>query len=46
MAESPYDSTELYWRDVKDAQPLSREKEVAYFKRAKACDEAARQALV
>jgi len=46
MAESTYDSIELYWRDIKDTQPLSREKEVAYFKRAKASGEAARQALV
>lgn len=46
MATSQYDSIELYWRDIKDAQPLSREDEVEYFKRAKAGDEAARQALV
>jgi RNA polymerase primary sigma factor len=38
--------TDLYWRDIKDAEPLSRETEVEYFKRAKAGDEKARQALV
>ena len=26
--------TDLYWRDIKDAQPLSREEEVAFFGRA------------
>jgi RNA polymerase primary sigma factor len=46
MAKSPHDSIELYWRDIKDTQPLSKKKEVEYFKRAKAGDETARQALV
>jgi len=46
MATSAYDPIELYWRDIKDAQPLSRADEVAYFKRAKAGDEEARQVLV
>ena len=46
MAKSPHDSIELYWRDIKDTQPLSRKKEVEHFKRAKAGDETARQALV
>lgn len=46
MAKSPHDSIELYWRDIKDTQPLSRKKEVEFFKRAKAGDETARQALV
>ena len=41
-----YSATDLYWRDIKDAQPLSREEEIALFKRAKAGDEEARQALV
>ena len=41
-----YSATDLYWRDIKDAEPLSREEEVALFKRAKAGDEEARQALV
>ena len=39
-------ATDLYWRDIKDAEPLSREKEVEFFQRAKAGDEKARQALV
>ena len=39
-------STDLYWRDIKNAKPLSREKEVEFFQRAKAGDEKARQALV
>jgi len=37
---------DLYWRDIKGAEPLSREKEVEFFRRAKAGDEKARQALV
>ena len=32
MPDPIYDSIELDWRDIKDTQPLSREKEVAYFK--------------
>jgi RNA polymerase primary sigma factor len=46
MAADAYDPIELYWRYIKDAQPLSRADEVAYFKRAKAGDEEARQVLV
>ncbi len=46
MAISAYDPIELYWRDIKDAQPLSRKDEVVYFQRAKAGDEDARQVLV
>lgn len=46
MATDAYDPIELYWRDIKDAQPLSRADEVAYFQRAKAGDEEARQVLV
>ena len=41
-----YSATDLYWRDIKGAEPLSREEEVALFKSAKAGDEEARQALV
>ena len=37
---------DLYWRDIKGAEPLSREKEAECFQRAKAGDEKARQALV
>ena len=44
--ETMYSATDLYWRDIKDAEPLSREEEVSLFKRAKAGDEEARQALV
>ena len=44
--ETTYSATDLYWRDIKDAQPLSREEEIALFKRAKTGDEEARQALV
>ena len=44
--ETTYSATDLYWRDIKDAEPLSREEEIALFKRAKAGDEEARQALV
>ena len=41
-----FSSTDLYWRDIKDAEPLSREKEVEFFQLAKAGNEKARQALV
>ena len=44
--ETMYSATDLYWRDIKNAEPLGREEEVALFKRAKAGDEEARQALV
>ena len=37
---------ELYWRDIRDTEPLSREREVELFKRARAGDEKARQELV
>jgi alkylation response protein AidB-like acyl-CoA dehydrogenase len=33
-----YNPTELYWRDIKDAEPLSREKEIELFQLAKAGD--------
>jgi RNA polymerase primary sigma factor len=46
MMSGQYDSIELYWRDIKDAKPLSREDEVRYFKLARGGDEAARQKLV
>ena len=41
-----FSSTDLYWRDIKDAEPLSREKEVEFFQLARAGNEKARQALV
>ena len=44
--ETMYSATDLYWRDIKDSEPLSREEEIALFKRAKAGDEKARQVLV
>jgi RNA polymerase primary sigma factor len=37
---------ELYWRDIKDAEPLSRAMEVELFERAHAGDDEARQQLV
>jgi len=37
---------DLYWREIKDAQPLSRQREIDLFRRAHAGDEAARQQLV
>lgn len=40
------DAVELYWKDIKDAQPLSRSEEVRLFKLTKAGDEAARQMLI
>ncbi len=46
MAREVRDTIELYWRDIKDVQPLSRADEVRYFERARAGDEEARQVLV
>jgi len=37
---------DLYWRDIKDSEPLSREREIELFRRAHAGDKEARQALV
>ena len=37
---------ELYWRDIKDTQPLNRQKEAELFKKARAGDEQARQTLI
>ena len=41
-----YNPTDLYWRDIKDAEPLSREQEIELFTRARQGDEEARQNLV
>ncbi len=41
-----FSPTELYWRDIKDTQPLSRQKEAELFKKARAGDEQARQTLI
>ena len=38
--------TELYWREIKNAQPLSRADEVRLFKRARQGDEGARQQII
>ena len=40
------DPVDIYWRDIKDAEPISREKEVELFQRAKAGDDQAKQELV
>jgi RNA polymerase primary sigma factor len=40
------DPIELYWRDIKSAKPLSREREIELFKRMRAGDDKARQDLV
>ena len=39
-------SLELYWRDIRNAQPLSRQQEIECFKRARAGDDEARQTLI
>ncbi len=39
-------SLELYWNDIRHTQPLSRLQETEHFQRARADDEAARQALI
>ena len=45
-ANPTVDAVELYWRDIKDAEPLSRQEEVRLFQLAKAGDEAARQQII
>jgi RNA polymerase primary sigma factor len=45
-SESHTNPTDLYWREIRGAQPLSREAEVALFARAHAGDEDARQQLI
>ena len=40
------DLTDLYWRDIKEAQTLSRSEEVELFKLAKSGNEAARQKII
>ena len=40
------DPVELYWRDIKNAEPLSRQREVELFTRVHQGDEEARQELV
>jgi RNA polymerase primary sigma factor len=40
------DPARLYWRDIKDAEPLSRQREVELFTRAHQGDQQARQELV
>jgi RNA polymerase primary sigma factor len=37
---------ELYWRDIKDTQPLSRKQEVELFRKVRQGDEGARQQLI
>jgi len=46
IAVTSYTPTDLYWRDIKDAEPLSREEEIELFKRARNGDDQARRELV
>ena len=39
-------STELYWQDIKDSQPLSRDEEIEMFRRARQGDDGAQQKLL
>lgn len=39
-------AVDVYWREIKDVQPLSRAEEVTLFERARAGDEEARQQLI
>jgi RNA polymerase primary sigma factor len=41
-----YNPIELYWQDIKDAQPLTREREIELFQRVHAGEEEARQQLI
>ena len=40
------EAVELYWKEIKDTQPLSRSQEFELFTRTKAGDEAARQQII
>jgi RNA polymerase primary sigma factor len=40
------DAVELYWKEIKDSEPLSRSQEFELFTRAKAGDENARQEII
>ncbi|MFP6645279.1 MAG: RNA polymerase sigma factor RpoD/SigA [Candidatus Latescibacterota bacterium] len=40
------EAVELYWKEIKDTQPLSRSQEFELFTRSKAGDEAARQQII
>ena len=40
------ESVELYWKEIKDTQPLSRSQEFELFTRSKAGNEAARQQII
>ena len=39
-------AVDIYWREIKDVQPLSRAEEVTLFEQARAGDEEARQQLI
>ncbi|MCY3737395.1 MAG: RNA polymerase sigma factor RpoD/SigA [Gemmatimonadaceae bacterium] len=43
---STTDAAELYWREIKDNEPLSREREVELFTRLRGGDEGARQRII
>ena len=43
---STTDAAELYWREIKDTEPLSREREVELFTRLRRGDEGARQLII
>ena len=43
---STTDAAELYWREIKDTEPLSREREVELFTRLRRGDESARQRII
>ena len=47
-ARSPntVEAVDLYWKEIKDTQPLSRSQEFELFTRSKAGDEAARQQVI
>jgi len=45
-ARTTCDLIDLYWRDIKDAEPLSRQREIDLFLRVRQGDEQARQELV
>jgi len=46
LTQDQQDPQELYWRDIKDNQPLSRQEEYDLFQRVRAGDEQARQCVI
>jgi len=46
LTQNQQNPVDLYWRDIKDNQPLSRQEEYALFQRIRGGDEKARQRVI